>query len=163
MTENTIQLNNDRGIKLILVDSDGNATGEFLQFNLEATDLLLVYQEMLESMKKHKIKLNNKLSIIEKQQDHKGKKMLSSNEEATIRALNEFYKETEEDYNMFLGKDGVKKLLNGGRLGWTSFKYIDEIISKQILPFIEKNMKSIEDEIKEMAKQNSFGSDEILK
>lgn len=163
MTENTIQINTNKGIKLTLVDSEGIATGEYLEFDLEATDLLLIYQDMIESMKKHKIKLNNRLSIIEKQEDHKGKKMLSSREESMISALNDFYKEMEQDYNMFLGENGVKKLLNGKKLGWTSFKMIDEIIEKQILPYIEKNMKSIEEEIKEMAKVNSFGNDNVLK
>ena len=48
---------------------------------------------------------------------------------------------------MFLGENGVQKLLNGRKLGWTSLRNIDKIIEKQILPYIDINMDKIADKI----------------
>ena len=48
---------------------------------------------------------------------------------------------------MFLGENGVQKLLNGRKLGWTPLREIDEIIEKQILPYININMKKITEKI----------------
>lgn len=42
----------------------------------------------------------------------------------------------------------MQKLLNGRKLGWTTLREIDEIIEKQILPYIDINMKKVADKIK---------------
>ena len=102
---------------------------------------------MIERDKKNKEWLRKELIIIDKRQDIKGKKLLSKNEEDRLKAINKFFKEEVEIYNMFLGENGVQKLLNGKKLGWTSLTEIDEIIEKQILPYFEKERKSIEDRV----------------
>ena len=73
--------------------------------------------------------------------------LLSKNEEDKFKAINKFFKEEEEIYNMFLGENGVQKLLNGKKFGWTTLMEIDEIIIKQILPYFDKQEKAIEDKI----------------
>ena len=83
----------------IIVES--KPTGEYLEFDLEDIELPFIYQELIEKSKESRKKLKNKFLIIEKQQDHKGKKLMSSNEEAKVKALNEFYKEQTKIYNMF--------------------------------------------------------------
>ena len=50
---------------------------------------------------------------------------------------------------MFLGENGVKKLLNGRKLGWSSLEEIDDIIVKQIAPYLDINMKSITEKVKQ--------------
>ncbi len=153
MTDNYIQLNKDNILRLGIKDSEGNDTGNVLEFDLEDTTLLLRYQELVEKEKKNRIWLNNQFLIIDKKQDHKGKKLLSSNEEAKLETINEFFKKEKEVLDMFLGEGGVDKLLNGRKLGWTSFKEINDIITKQIAPYFDKTMDNITSKVKELYKE----------
>jgi hypothetical protein len=148
MTDNIIKLNKDNVLRLGIQTSDGKSTGEVLEFDLEDIELLLKYQELLEKDKKNKEYLRNQMLIIDKRKDVKGKKLLSKNEEDKIRALNDFFKKEVEVYDIFLGENGVKKLLNGRKLGWTTLQEIDEIIEKQIAPHLDINMKNITDKVK---------------
>lgn len=145
--ENEIKLSKSNELRLKITTDDGKATGEYLTFDLEDIGLQLRYQEMMERDKKNKDWLQKEIVIINKRQDVKGKKLLSKNEEDKLKAINKFFNEEVEIYNMFLGDNGVQKLLNGRKLGWTSLQEIDEIIEKQILPYFEKNIKSIEDRV----------------
>ena len=153
MTDNIIKLNENNILRLSIETSEGEDTGEFLEFDLEDIELPLRYQELLEKDKKNKESLRNQILIIEKRQDVKGKKLLSKNEEDKIKALNEFFNKEVEVYNMFLGERGVEKLLNGRKLGWTTLQEIDEIIEKQITPHLDISMKNITDKIK-----NKYGA-----
>lgn len=153
MTDNFIQLNKDDILRLGIKTSDGKETGEYLEFDLEDIELPLKYQELIEKDKKNKEHLKNQMLIIEKRQDVKGKKLLSKNEEDKIKALNEFFNKEKEIYNMFLGERGVEKLLNGRKLGWTSLQEIDEIIAKQISPYLDLRMDKITEKIKGKYKQ----------
>lgn len=164
MTDNFIQLEKSNILRLGIRTADGKETGEFLEFNLEDIELPLKYQEMIEKDKKNKEWIKNQLIIIEKRQDITGKKLLSKNEEDKIKALNEFFKKEIEIYNIFLGKNGVQKLLNGQDLGWTSLMTIDRYIEKQILPYLDVDMDNIVKRIKEkydiaLSKEN----EEVLK
>lgn len=153
MENNYIQLNKDNILRLGIKDSEGNDTGNVLEFDLEDTTLLLRYQELVEKEKKNRIWLNNQFLIIDKKQDHKGKKLLSSNEEAKLETINEFFKKEKEVLDMFLGEGGVDKLLNGRKLGWTSFKEINDIITNQIAPYFDKTMDNITSKVKEIYKE----------
>ena len=161
--ENVVKLNKDDILRLKIQTSEGKETGEVLEFNLNDIELPLIYQELIEKDKKNKEYLKNKLSLIEKREDVKGKKLLSRNQEDEIRALQEFFNKEKEIYNMFLGERGVEKLLNGRKLGWTSLQEIDEIIEKQIVPYLDVNMEKIQDKIKEKYKQAVDRSKEVLK
>ena len=155
MTDNFIKLNESDVLRLAIQTPDGKETGEYLEFDLEDIELPLIYQDMLEGLKKNVKKLENQLLIIDKRQKKKKKKLMSKNEEDKIKAFNDFYKEQERLYNMFLGENGVKKLLNGRKLGWTSLKEIDEIIEKQIIPYINIDMKKISEKIKDKYKNDT--------
>lgn len=161
MTDNVIKLNKDDILRLEIVTNKGEKTGEHLEFDLEDIELPLKYQELIEKDKKNKEHLRNQILIIEKRQDVKGKKLLSKNEEDTIKALNDFFKKEVEVYNMFLGENGVQKLLNGRKLGWTTLQEIDEIIEKQITPYLDVDMKKITDKVKQKYGQAIKKSEEI--
>ena len=118
-----------------------------LVFNLQDIDLPLRLQQMEEEDKKNRANLRNQFVIIDKKEDHKGKKLFSANEEAKIKAMQEFYKKEIEIYNMFLGERGVQKLLNGRELSWNTLEEIDEIIEKTILPKLQINADSIKEKI----------------
>ena len=163
MIDNTIQkigLKNENILKLEIVDEMGNSTGEFLEFDLEDIELPFKYQEIIERLKKSRNNLKNQFTIIEKKQDHKGKKLMSSNEEEKLKALNNFYKEQVEIYNIFLGENGVQKLLNGRKLRWTTLSEIDELIEKQIAPQLYVTMDDITKKIK--SKYSNKKEDNVL-
>lgn len=146
-SDNYIQLQKDDILRLGIRDSEGNDTGKYLEFDLADIELPLKYQEIIEEDKKNRLDIKNKLAIIDKKQDHKGKKLMSANEEAKIKAMIEFFKREVEIYDMFLGKGGVDKLLNGRRLSWTTLEEIDDIISNTILPKLEVNGEAIKKKI----------------
>lgn len=149
MTDNFIQLEKDTVLRLGIKTDDGKDTGEYLEFDLEDIEMPLKYQDMLEKDKKNKERLKNQVLIIDRRQDVKGKKLLSKNEEDKIKALNDFFKKEVEIYNIFLGENGVQKLLNGRKIGWTTLQEIDNIIEKQISPHLNMTMQNITDKIKE--------------
>ena len=159
---NIIQLKESKDVlRLKIKDEKGNDTGNFLEFNLGDLDYLLVLQDMMEADKKNREYLKNQYTIIDKKEDHKGKKLFSSNEEAKIKATNEFYKKEAEIYDMFLGKDGVKKLLNGRKLTLARLDEIDEIIEKAILPKLQIKAEDIKKDI--MAKySNKERRDDVI-
>ncbi len=163
MTDNVIKLNNNDILRLEIETQDGEKTGECLEFDLTDIELPLIYQELIEKDKKNKAYLKNMLAIIEKRQDVKGKKLLSKNEEDSIRAVREFFKKEEEIYNMFLGQNGVKKLLNGRKLSIATLDEIDEIIEKQIAPYLDNKMEKIQDKIKQKYSQAVNKEKEVLK
>ena len=163
MTENTVQkigLKNENILKLEIVDEKGVSTGEYLEFDLEDITLSFKYQEIIERLKKSRQNLKNQFTIIEKKQDHKGKKLMSSNEEEKLKALNNFYNEQVEIYNIFLGENGVQKLLNGRKLRWTTLNEIDELIEKQIAPQLNVTMDDITKKIK--SKYSNKKEDNVL-
>ena len=161
-SDNVIQLKQAKDVlRLKIKDEKGNDTGNFLEFNLGDLDYLLVLQDMMEADKKNRAYLKNQYDIIDKKQDHKGKKLFSANEEAKIKATNEFYKKEAEIYDMFLGKDGVKKLLNGRKLTPATLDEIDEIIEKAIIPKLQIKAEDIKKDI--MAKySNKAKRDDVI-
>lgn len=147
-SDNYIQLKRNEDIlRLRIRDEEGKDTGNYLEFNLEDIELPIRYQKIIEKDKENRADLRNKYLIIDKKQDHKGKKLLSSNEEARIKATIEFYKKEVEIYNMFLGENGVEKLLNGRQLSWSTLEEIDEIIEKAILPKLKISADNIKNKI----------------
>ena len=147
-SDNEIQLkDNENILKLKIKDNEGKYTGEMLVFNLEDIELPLRLQQMEEEDKKNRASLRNQFNIIDKKQDHKGKKLFSANEEAKIKAMQDFYKKEIEIYNMFLGENGVQKLLNGRALSWSTLEEIDEIIEQVILPKLEISADNIKKKI----------------
>lgn len=161
-SDNVIQLKQAKDVlRLKIKDENGNDTGNFLEFNLGDLDYLLVLQDMMEADKKNRAYLKNQYDIIDKKEDHKGKKLFSANEEAKIKATNEFFKKEAEIYDMFLGKDGVKKLLNGRKLTLARLDEIDEIIEKAIIPKLQIKAEDIKKDI--MAKySNKAKRDDVI-
>lgn len=159
-SDNYVQLKNENIVKFEIKDMEGTPTGEYLEFDLEDIELPLIYQDMLEEDKKNRANIKNQFIIIDKKQDHKGKKMLSSNEEEKIRALNDFFNKEVEILNKFLGKNGVQKLLCGRKLRWTTLDEIGDIITNVIGPKLDITMDNIEKKIK--SKYSNTIEDKVL-
>ena len=139
---------NENLLKFKLVDELGNDTGEYLKFDLEDMNCALRYQECIEEHKKNVEFIRNQQVIISKQQDHKGKKVLSSNEEKMQKALVEYYDREIKALDKFLGEGKTRVILKiMDRDPYLSmFEDIDTIL-EPIIPYIEKSYENIKKKI----------------
>lgn len=116
----------------IVMDENGNEV--CLEFDLGDIELPLRYNNCINFIKKAKVNLKNQFTIIDKKQDHKGKQLLSANEEAKAVAIKNFYIKMEVAMDMFLGEGGTQKFLNGRKPYWEMFDDLSEAIE----PFMDK-------------------------
>ena len=143
----SIQLKKDNILRIGIKESDGKDTGNVLEFDLEDIELPFRLQECVEQHKKNVQFLKNQFIIIDKKKDKKGKKLFSANEEAKIKALQDFYKKEISALDLFLGEGGTYKILNGRKPYYTMFEDINDYL-EPLLPLMQKKAGSIEDKIK---------------
>lgn len=158
--EDFIQLKKDNILKIGIKDSDGKDTGNFLEFDLEDIELGL---KLNQCQKKHNENIQNvkrQFIIIDKKEDKKGKQLLSWKEEEKIKVLKQFYKDETDALDLFLGKNGTRKLLNGRKPYWTMYDDINEML-KPILPKLKLSMDGVVDKIKKKYKET--GKENTLK
>ena len=146
--ENFIQLKKDNILRIGIKDSEGNDTGEHLEFDLEDINLPLRLNECDEKHRKNLEFLRNQFIIIDKKEDKKGKKILSWKEEEKLKVLQEFYKREMEALDLFLGENGTKKLLNGRNPYYSMYEDINEILVP-ILPKLKLRADDIAKKIKD--------------
>ena len=163
MTDKFIQLEKDDIFRIGIKDCEGKDTGDILEFDLSDIELPLRYQEMIEKDKKNRIEMQNKLQIISKKEDVKSSKMFTKNQEEVLHLVKDFFDKEKEVYNMFLGENGVEKLLQGRKLGWTTLNEIDNIIDKFILPNLDINFEKVTDKIKKVYGYNESDDDSVLR
>ena len=142
-----IQLKKDNILRIGIRNAEGQETGEHLEFDLEDIELPLRLNECEAKHRKNLENLRNQFIVIEKKEDKKGKFMLSWREEEKIKALQEFYKREMEALDLFLGKDGTKKLLNGRKPYYSMYEDISEIL-EPIKPKLKTNANDIINKIK---------------
>ena len=146
--ENFIQLKKDSILRFGIKDSDGNDTGEHLEFDMEDINLAIRLNECDEKHRKNLEFLRNQFIIIDKKEDKKGKKILSWKEEEKLKVLQEFYKREMEALDLFLGENGTKKLLNGRNPYYSMYEDINDIL-KPILPKLKLRADDIAKKIKD--------------
>ena len=146
--ENFIQLKKDSILRIGIKDSDGNDTGEHLEFDMEDINLAIRLNECDEKHRKNLEFLRNQFIIIDKKEDKKGKKILSWKEEEKLKVLQEFYKREMEALDLFLGENGTKKLLNGRNPYYSMYEDINDIL-KPILPKLKLRADDIAKKIKD--------------
>ena len=122
----------------------------YLTFDLEDINTPENYSKCVYLIQKATDILRDKIAIINKKQDSKGKGIMTKNEEEKIKALKEYYKSSEEAMDLFLGKDGTKKIFGDTRY-LTMFDDLNEML-ETILPKLKINFASIEKKIKEKYK-----------
>ena len=146
--ENFIQLKKNNILKIGIKDSDGNDTGEHLEFDLEDINLPLRLNKCDEKHRKNLEFLRNQFVIIDKKEDKKGKKILSWKEEEKLKVLQEFYKREMEALDLFLGQGGTRKLLNGRNPYYSMYEDISEIL-EPIMPKLKLRADDIAKKIKD--------------
>lgn len=159
-SDNTIQLKQNNIVKFKILDIEGKETGEYLEFDTGDIELPFRWQEFTEQSKLNNNNLRNKLLVINKKQDHTGKKIMSSNQEERFRAIKEYIEAETKTYNLFLGEDGVKKLLCGRRLNWDTLDEINTIIQDVIAPKLDLSfnnmLKNVEKKYKTVDKEENI-------
>lgn len=146
--ENFIQLKKSNIIKIGIRDVEGNETGEHLEFDMEDIELPLRLNECEAKHRKNLENLKMQFVIIDKKEDKKGKFVLSWKEEEKLKVLQEFYKKEMEALDLFLGKDGTKKLLNGRNPYYSMYEDINEML-EPVLPKLKLRADDIANKIKE--------------
>ena len=73
---------------------------------------------------------------------------MSNNEKMKYDALKSFLKKQKSIYDIFLGENGVDKLLYGRKFEWETMEEIDKIIDKQILPLLDITFDNIIEKVK---------------
>lgn len=143
-----IQLKKDSILRIGIRDVNGVDTGEHLEFDMEDIELPLRLNQCEMQHRKNLEFLRNQFVIIDKKEDKKGKYILSWREEEKLKALQEFYKREMEALDLFLGKDGTKKLLNGRNPYYSMYEDINEMLNP-ILPKLKLRADDIANKIKE--------------
>lgn len=134
-------------LKLGIIDEQGKIVKDkygkevCLEFDMADIELPLKYNKCINSIENARKELKTQFIIIDKKQDHKGKQLLSSNEELKIKALRNFYKKMEEAMDLFLGEGGTKKYLNGRKPYYEMFDDLSEAIE----PYLGKMKLTISD------------------
>lgn len=143
-----IQLKKDNIIRIGIKDTNGVATGEHLEFDIEDIELPLKLNECEARHRKNLEFLRNQFLIIDKKEDKKGKYILSWKEEEKLKVLKEFYKREMEALDLFLGVGGTKKMLNGRNPYYSMYEDINDML-EPVLPKIKINADDIANKIKE--------------
>ena len=158
MEENIIQLKKDNILRVDIVDSDGNKTGEQLQFDIEDIELPFRLQECEKQHNQNIEDIKAKLLIIDKKQNHKGKGLLSKKDEEKLKAIKEFYKKESDALDLFLGENGTKKMLNGRKPYIGMFNDISEALE----PVLEKLKLKEENILDTIRKKYSKKDEDII-
>lgn len=146
--ENFIQLKENSVLKIGIKDINGNDTGCFLTFDIEDIELPLRVSECEEMHKKNMKYLKEQFLIIDKKEDHKGKKILSWKEEEKVKVLKKVYEDEMKALDLFIGEGKTQMLLDlMGRKPYLSM--YDDIgkMLEPITPLIKANVESIKEKI----------------
>lgn len=141
-----IKLKKDNIIRIGIKDSNGVDTGEHLEFDLESVDLPLNYQRCIEMHKKNLSNLKREILNIDKRNNKKSDKLFDDNDIDKIKSIKKFYIDEIKALDLFLGKNGTKKMLNGRTPYYSMFEDIIEML-EPILPIIEKGFSKIEEKV----------------
>ena len=142
-----IQLKKDNILRIGIKDTEGNDTGENLEFDMEDIELPLRLNECEAKHRKNLEFVKMQFVIIDKKEDKKGKFILSWKEEEKLKVLQEFYKREMEALDLFLGQNGTNKLLNGRKPYYSMYEDINEML-EPILPKLKLKADDIASKIK---------------
>lgn len=147
--ENTIQLEEKNVLRFKVKKANGEDTGLEIKFDLQDIELPLRISRMEEIHRKNESILKQKYAIIDKQQDKKGKNLLSWKQEEQIKLLKEFYENEMKALDMFIGQGMTKKILKAIDR-YPYYDMFDDIVNslEPVLKNIENEANSMFDDIK---------------
>lgn len=143
----TIKLAKSNVLHFEIVTDEDEPTGNYLEFDLEDIELPLKINQSDISHQKNLQWLKMQYIAIDKKEDHKGKYLLSSNEEEKLRILKEFYQKEIKALDLFLGAGGTKKMLNGRNPYYSMYNDISDSL-EPIMPKLKQSADDIKEKIR---------------
>lgn len=109
--ENSIQIKEKNILKFNVKKENGEDTGLVLKFDLQDIEMPLRINNMKKMHDKNQSILKQKYQVLEKQQDKKGKNLLTWKQEKKIKLIREFYDNDMKALDMLIGQGMTKKIL----------------------------------------------------
>ena len=156
-----IQLKQDNLFKIGIKNAEGEDTGEIITIDLEDIKLPLRCQESEKMIKDNNRWLQAQRIMIEKRPDKKGKKLLSANEEALLKLVNEYYEKQTKAYELVLGEGAIKKILCGREMYITFFSDLEEQM-KKLRPKLNQNVVDIKEKIKSITEKYGQKDSDVM-
>lgn len=157
----SIQLKQDNLFKIGIKNAEGEDTGEIITIDLEDIKLPLRCQESEKMIKDNNKWLQAQRIMIEKRPDKKGKKLLSANEEALLKLVNEYYEKQTKAYELVLGEGAIKKILCGREIYITFFSDLEEQM-KKLRPKLNQNVVDIKTKIKSIVEKYGQKDSDVM-
>ena len=157
----SIQLKQDNLLKIGIKNAEGKDTGEIITIDLEDIKLPLRCQESEKMIKDNNKWLQAQRIMIEKRPDKKGKKLLSANEEALLKLVNEYYEKQTKAYELVLGEGAIKKILCGREMYITFFSDLEEQM-KKLKPKLNQNAVDIKEKIKSITEKYGQKDSDVM-
>ena len=157
----SIQLKQDNLFKIGIKNAEGKDTGEIITIDLEDIKLPLRCQESEKMIKDNNKWLQAQRIMIEKRPDKKGKKLLSANEEALLKLVNEYYEKQTKAYELVLGEGAIKKILCGREMYITFFSDLEEQM-KKLRPKLNQNVVDIKEKIKSITEKYGQKDSDVM-
>lgn len=157
----SIQLKQDNLFKIGIKNAEGKDTGEIITIDLEDIKLPLRCQESEKMIKDNNRWLQAQRIMIEKRPDKKGKKLLSANEEALLKLVNEYYEKQTKAYELVLGEGAIKKILCGREMYITFFSDLEEQM-KKLRPKLNQNAVDLKEKIKSITEKYGKKDSDVM-
>lgn len=157
----SIQLKQDNLFKIGIKNAEGEDTGEIITIDLEDIKLPLRCQESEKMIKDNNKWLQAQRIMIEKRPDKKGKKLLSANEEALLKLVNEYYEKQTKAYELVLGEGAIKKILCGREMYITFFSDLEEQM-KKLRPKLNQNAVDLKEKIKSITEKYGKKDSDVM-
>ena len=157
----SIQLKQDNLFKIGIKNAEGEDTGEIITIDLEDIKLPLKCQESEKMIKDNNRWLQAQRIMIEKRPDKKGKKLLSANEEALLKLVNEYYEKQTKAYELVLGEGAIKKILCGREMYITFFSDLEEQM-KKLKSKLNQNAVDIKEKIKSITEKYGQKDNDVM-
>ena len=157
----SIQLKQDNLFKIGIKNAEGEDTGEIITIDLEDIKLPLKCQESEKMIKDNNRWLQAQRIMIEKRPDKKGKKLLSANEEALLKLVNEYYEKQTKAYELVLGEGAIKKILCGREMYITFFSDLEEQM-KKLKPKLNQNAVDLKEKIKSITEKYGQKDSDVM-
>ena len=157
----SIQLKQDNLLKIGIKNAEGKDTGEIITIDLEDIKLPLRCQESEKMIKDNNRWFQAQRMIIEKRPNKKGKKLLSANDEALLKLVNEYYEKQTKAYELVLGEGTIKKILCGREMYITFFADLEEQM-KKLRPKLNQNAVDIKAKIKSITEKYGQKDSDVM-
>ena len=151
----------DNLFKIGIKNAEGEDTGEIITIDLEDIKLPLRCQESEKMIKDNNKWLQAQRIMIEKRPDKKGKKLLSANEEALLKLVNEYYEKQTKAYELVLGEGAIKKILCGREMYITFFSDLEEQM-KKLRPKLNQNAVDLKEKIKSITEKYGKKDSDVM-